>query len=60
MLIDTWRSSHMDTSSGDICEMMDEVVVICKLPAEREGGVWRGGRGGIDDIISVALAHFPN
>lgn len=60
-LIDMRHSSHMDTSRGDICEMMDEFVVICKLLAERGRGVGVGvKRVGVDDIISIAPAHFPN
>lgn len=42
LLIDMRHSGHMDTSGGDICEMIDEFVVICKLLAGgRVGGVGR-------------------
>lgn len=41
LLIDMRHSGHMDTSGGDICEMIDEFVVICKLLVGwRAGGVW--------------------
>lgn len=52
----------MDTSRGDICEMIDEFVVICKLLTEKARGGDRGGAKcvGVDDIIIITLAHFPN